>query len=88
MWRISIIILLFLMTVAVARAEESEPNCVQAVVIQANDFIEAVYSKQKKFFDDGPWNDVMPDNVKFYIKPDWDFEEVVKGGEVGVTITF
>jgi hypothetical protein len=87
-WKIALIILLFLMFVAVARADDTEPNCIQQVVIEANDFVYAVYSRQKKFFDDGPWNDTMPDNITFYVKPEWSWDGIVEGGEVGIKITF
>jgi hypothetical protein len=84
MWRISLVMLLFLMTVAIARAEEPEPNYFQQVVINVNRIvIEAkagLFDKDHQEFLD----DLMPvEDFRFYVKP-----KIGKSYTIGFRFTF
>ena len=70
MWKVSIYILLFLMTITVARAEEPAPNCIQRAVIHIDRTAQEVKAElfdrdRQKFMDD-----FMPvDDFRFFVKP-------------------
>jgi hypothetical protein len=87
MWKISIIALLFLMTVAVARAEEPEPNCVQRAVIHVDRMLREVKAElfdgdRQEFF-----NDFMPvDDFRLYVKPNW--KKSMRKGQAHYTVGF
>ena len=87
MWRVSIYILLFLVTVAIARAEEPEPNSFQRAVIHVDRMIREVHSEvfdqdRQKFLDS-----FMPvDDFRFYIKPK--FMKSIKKGKAYYTVGF
>jgi hypothetical protein len=88
-WRVSIYILLFLMSLAVARAEE--PNTVQRAVIAVNRIAQDTVDE---------WEDARPlywiedrvplDEFRFYVKPK--ISKSIKKGKfyytVGFTFTF
>jgi hypothetical protein len=88
MWRVSIYILLFLMTLAVARAEEPpEQNCVQRAVVHVDRVLRDVHEElfkgdHQKFFD----NFMPVDDFRLYIKPK--FAKSLKKGEARYTVGF
>lgn len=88
MWRVSIYVLLFLMTVAIARAEEPpEPNVVQRAVIHVDRLARDVHEEffegdHQQFFDT-----FMPvDDFRLYVKPK--FAKSIRKSQAHYTVGF